>query len=66
MSKMLDDCFYNQIKLLHDLSCIRWFIEKHAKKDALRADDNKCHTLLEKLEKDLKNYVIELKETISQ
>jgi len=66
MSKMLDDCFYDQIKLLHDLSCIRWFIEKHAKNDAQRTGHNECYTLLEKLEKDLEKYVIELKKTISQ
>jgi len=61
MSKMLDDCFYNQIKLLHDLSCTHWFIEKNAQ----RIGDKKYHTLLEKLEKNLKKYIIELKEMIS-
>ncbi len=66
MPKILDDCFYNQIKLLHDLSCAHWFINKHAKGDAKKVGDDKCYSLLEKLEKDLEKYAIALKEMILQ
>jgi len=66
MPEILDNCFYDQVKLLHDLSCTRWFIDKHAKKDAKKADDNKCYVLLEKLERDLDKYIVELKEMVSQ
>ncbi len=66
MPKILDDCFYDQIKILHDLSCIHWFIDKHAKEDAKKASNDKCYALLEKLEKDLEKYLIALKEMVSQ
>ncbi len=65
MPKMLDNCFYNKIKLLHDLSCVRWFIDKHAKEDAKKAGDTKFYALLENLERDLEGYVDALKKLVS-
>ncbi|MGB8366993.1 MAG: hypothetical protein WCD44_01410 [Candidatus Babeliales bacterium] len=66
MPRMLDNCFYDKVKLLHNLSCTSWFIDKHAKEDAKKAGDDKLIALLEKLEQDLHKYVDSLKKMISQ
>ncbi|OQA35737.1 MAG: hypothetical protein BWY54_00467 [Candidatus Dependentiae bacterium ADurb.Bin331] len=61
---MLNHCMYDKIKLVHQLSSILWFIEKHAKNDAKSANDMKCHDTLEKLAIDLEKYVKQLEESI--
>lgn len=60
-NKPLNNCLYNKIKLLHELSSILWFIEHHAMVDSKNENDSECHTFLEKLEKNLHEHVIELK-----
>ncbi len=61
---MLNHCMYDKIKLVHELSSILWFIEKHGKHDAKAAEDMKCHDMLEKLALDLEKYVKQLEESI--
>jgi len=53
---MLHDCKYDKIKLLHQLSCMAWFIEKHAKENAQKAGDTECANFLDALAKDLKKH----------
>ena len=60
MENMLDNCKYNKVKLLHELSCALWFIKKHAKGDAQKANDTDCMPFLDLLEKDLESYVSKL------
>jgi len=62
MAKHLENCVYDKIKILHELSCLLWFIEKHAKKDA--QGNAECTAYLERLEKDLEKYVQELKDMV--
>lgn len=57
---MLDHCTYDKIKLLHEISSIIWFIEKHGKEDAQHAKEHACHELLERLKQDLEKYIDEL------
>ena len=57
---MLDHCMYDKVKLLHELSKIVWFIEKHAKQNAKNANDMKCHDTFEKLAQDLEKYINQL------
>ena len=57
---MLDNCHYDKIKLTHELSCILWFIEKHAKAEAQKAGDAQCSTLLNSLSADLQKYIKQL------
>lgn len=57
---MLDHCTYDKVKLLHEISKIVWFIEKHAKQDAKNANDMECHDLFEKLAQDLEKYITQL------
>ena len=54
---MLDHITYDKIRLLHDLSRIVWFIEKHAKADAQNAGDTKCYDLFEKCAIDLSKHI---------
>lgn len=54
---MLDDCTYNKIKLLHELSSQLWFIQKHALQDAKIACDDHCKNVLIDLEKDLQKHI---------
>ena len=59
---MLDNCTYDKIKILHELSCLLWFIQKHAHKEISEGDA--CHPLLKDLEKDLEKYVAAFKEQV--
>jgi len=61
MTKMLSNCDYDKIKLLHELSSILWFIDKHCHEDARAAGDTECKAFLEHLENDLLKHVEELK-----
>ena len=64
MEKMLDNCTYNKIKLLHELSCILWFLKKHGIQDASKAGDKECLSFCEQLEKDLEEHISHLKDMI--
>jgi hypothetical protein len=61
---MLDNCTYNKIKLLHELSCVAWFVEKHALQDAQAAGDAACIQMLQDLEKDIRNHIERLRQTL--
>lgn len=56
----MNNARYNQIKVLHDLCQLRWFINKHAVKEATESTDSSCRTLFEKIEKDLLHHIAEL------
>ena len=57
---MFSDCTYDKIKLLHEMSSLVWFIEKHALPDAQKASDEECITILTSLHGDLKKHLEEL------
>lgn len=61
---MLDNCSYNKIKLLHELSCLLWFLEKHAIKDAENAGDRDCVELLTALQRDLNKHLEKLNKSV--
>jgi hypothetical protein len=63
---MLDHCTYDKVKLLHKLSSMLWFIEKHAKNDAKMANDAECAAILQKMSKDLEKYIDELHKTLKK
>jgi len=62
---MLEDCNYNKVRLLHDLSRLTQFLKKHAKKDAKKGKHGECHKLYLDLEKDLEKHIGELSKAIS-
>jgi len=57
MAGPLHNCCYDKAKLLHELSCSTWFIEKHALNNASQAGDNELQTALSSLKNDLKKHV---------
>lgn len=59
---MINNCLYNKIKILHELSGLLWFIEKHAETDS--KGDTACLDYFERLEKDLEKHVQELKDMV--
>lgn len=61
---MLDHCHYDKAKLLHELSCLMWFIERHAKTDAKQVDDKQFANLLEALSKELDKYITKIHENM--
>jgi hypothetical protein len=61
---MLNDCNYNKVRLLHDLSRINWYLKKHAKEDAKKHGHPLCHTMCEEMEKDLEKHIDKLRAAI--
>ncbi|MBI4151630.1 hypothetical protein HY496_01555 [Candidatus Woesearchaeota archaeon] len=56
---MLQNCSYNKVKTLHEVSRILHFIRKHAKVDAAEMPKGKhtyCSKLFEDLERDLEKH----------
>ena len=62
--KKLDNCCYNKVKLLAEISQMIWFIEKHAEPDAQKATDEKCYIAVEELRNDLEKYVLKLRQLV--
>jgi hypothetical protein len=54
---MFNNCHYNKIKILHRLSCLSWFIEKHATQDAKNENHAECAKAFEELKKDLTKHL---------
>ena len=61
---MLDNCDYNKVRLLHDLSRIVWHLNKHAKEDAKKAGHEECHKICVELEKDLEKHISTLTKAV--
>ncbi len=62
---MLDDCNYSKVRLLHDLSKVAWYLDKHAIEDAEDTGHPACEELYEEIQADLEEHIDKLKETIS-
>ena len=57
---MLNDCKYNKIKLLHELSCMAWFLEKHAVPNAQDSGEGECVEIFKTLKNDLDKHIANL------
>lgn len=62
---VLDNCSYNKVKMMHELSSLLWFIQKHAKLDAQAAGDIDCIQMLEELERDVQKHLERLSKSLS-
>jgi hypothetical protein len=62
---VLRNCNYDKIRLLHDLSRIAWYIDKHAKKDADEENHPMCKELYQELHKDLEKHIEKLKQAVA-
>ena len=61
---MLRDCNYDKIKLLHKMSALAWFLEKHAKDNAQKENDSECRQACVELQKDLEKHIEKFKKLI--
>lgn len=66
MFKGLENCNYDKIKILHHMSKMLWFIEKHALEDAKKMSDEKCYAAFEEIKKDLEKHVEKLKHLVAK
>ncbi|MBD3232021.1 hypothetical protein GF322_05195 [Candidatus Dependentiae bacterium] len=60
---MLDNCRYNNIKILHELSKLAWFIDKHCTQSKYGCKHESCQTLHE-LKNTLEQYIEQLNKQI--
>ncbi len=60
----LRNCEYDKVKLLHDLSCIHWFLEKHGEPDAKKDGDAECSRLFAKIKEDLAGHIDQLTQMV--
>lgn len=61
---MLNNCNYNKVRLLHDLSRIDWYLKKHAKEDAKKHGHELCIKMCEEIEADVEKHIEKLREAI--
>ncbi len=61
---VLDNCTYNKIKLMHEISSMLWFISHHAINDAKAAGDVSCVETLQVLEEDLQRHLERLRQNM--
>ncbi|HVX01344.1 MAG TPA: hypothetical protein VHA52_13055 [Candidatus Babeliaceae bacterium] len=61
---ILDNASYNKIKLLHEISEIVWFLEKHALRDAENAGDQESYNELLGLQRELERHIERLRNAI--
>lgn len=60
MNNMLDNCKYNVIKLIHELSLASWFINQCCHKDAKACKSKKCKDFFSEIQKDLEKIIEKL------
>jgi hypothetical protein len=61
---MMSNHDYNKIKILHKLSCLSWFIEKHAIPDAQKDRDQRCIDAYQQLKAALDNHIEQLRQSL--
>jgi bacterioferritin (cytochrome b1) len=61
---MLNNHEYNIIKLLNKLSCIIWFLDKHAIADAQQANDQASIPMLQQLRSDTEKHIEKLRNVL--
>jgi len=54
---MLSNTRYDKIKLMHKLSCLIWFIERHGIQDAEAANDQETLQAMRELKQDLQGHL---------
>ncbi|MEW5897267.1 MAG: hypothetical protein AB1668_06230 [Nanoarchaeota archaeon] len=60
----MDNCTYNKLKLIHEMSRLTGFIDKFARKDAKQTKHKGCDALVEEVYKDLKKSIRKLHKAV--
>lgn len=63
---LLDNCKYDKVKILHEVSSLAWYLEKYAKENAEKADDKQCYEIYDTMLQDLEKHIQILKEALSK
>jgi hypothetical protein len=66
MKETVPNCFYDKLRITHDLCRIVWFLRKHGINDAQKARDKECNLLFDKLAHDLEDYIDELRDMLGE
>lgn len=61
---MLNDCNYNKVRLLHDLSKIAAYLDRHAKGDAKKEGHELCYQMNEELLEYMNKHIEKLRQAI--
>jgi hypothetical protein len=64
MSSYCSDNKFNKLKLMYKFNKLKWFIEKHALKDAKTDNDAEFSELLISMGKDLEKHISKLDEMV--
>jgi len=54
---VLKNCAYDNVKIIHELCSLTWFIENHARLDYQAAHDEKALAAVMALQKDLEKHI---------
>jgi hypothetical protein len=62
---MLNNCSYNKVKLIHDLSKIVWFMKHFCDRDA-KGCSKECVAVFSKVQKDLEKSIEALHKSVKK
>lgn len=61
MKGNVSNCFYDKVRILHDLCRVVWFIQKHGIADARKEGNKECRALFDAINVQLQEYIEELR-----
>ena len=61
---MLVDCNYDKVRLMHEFSTLKWYLLKHAAKDAEKAHHPLCIKMYQEMADSLQKHIDKLKQAI--
>ena len=61
---MLDNCCYDCIKVLHDLSRVAWFLKTYCEKDVASCSHRECKDKVAEVKKDLDALIDKVKKEV--
>jgi hypothetical protein len=63
---MLDNCTYNTVKLMHDLSGLAWYLKHFCQKDVKACRSKECQKLFMQIQKDLEKNIALLEKSLKK
>lgn len=61
---MLNDCNYNLVLLLNDLSRVAGYVDRHCKDDAAKAEQPLTQALMDEIHNDLEKNIEKLRQAV--
>lgn len=60
----MGNCAYDCVKILHKVSRLAWFLEKHGEGDAQATNHQECRQAMQELHKELDVYVTKFRSLV--